>query len=196
MLAVLLQTREDHIALLKELLETDYGGNDALGYLMVLKSDRVAILTGAMQPMIEKKPVQLALLVVRLDHSLTQAERDTPEYKAFRASLSAAVRTAIAERIGKALSGAIDDDLKQELTGLAGGPLRDQFVPAAVEQLRKKPEPGDSREVVAEVLISNLRQAHPNKYDDLALKGLEKDAFVKALDDLNARLRNDGYALP
>jgi hypothetical protein len=196
LLAVLLQTREDHIALLKELLEADYGGNDALGYLMVLKSDRVAILTTAMQPMIEKKPVKLALLVGRLDHSLTQAERDTPEYKAFRASLNEAVRAAIADRIGKALSGAIDDELKQELTGLASGPLRDQFVPAAVEQLRKKPEPGDSREVVAEVLISNLRQAHPNKYDDLALKGLEKDAFVKALDDLNARLRNDGYALP
>lgn len=196
LLSVLLQTREDHIALLKELLDADYGGNDALGYLMVLKSDRVAILTTAMQPMIEKKPVKLALLVVRLDQSLTTAERDTPEYKAFRASLNAAVRTAIADRVSKALSGTIDDELKQELTGLAGGPLRDQFVPTAVEQLRKKPEPGDSRDVIAEVLISNLRQAHPNKYDDLTLKGLEKDAFVKALDDLNARLRNDGYALP
>lgn len=196
LLAVLLQSREDHIALVKELLAADYGGNDALGYLMVLRSDRVAILTSSMEPLIESKPLKLALLVVRLEQSLTQAERDTAEYVRFRASLDAAVRAAVADRIAKALNAAIDDEVKKELTGLAGGPLRDHFVLAAVEQLRKKPEAGESRETVSEVLLSSLRQVHPNKYEDVVLKGLEKDAFVKALDDLNTRLRNDGYQVP
>lgn len=196
LLSVLLTTREEHAALLTELLEAEYGGNDALGYLMVLKADRVAILTTAMQPMVDKRPIRLAQLVIRMDQSLTPAERDNSDYKSFRGGLNSAVRTAFSDRITKALSTPLDEDGRKELTALATGPLRDQFVPTAMAELDKKPAPGAERDTVSEILLSSLRQAHPEKYDNVALKGLSQDDFKRALADLNTRLRNDGYSVP
>ena len=187
---------ETHVALVKELLEAEYGGNDALGYLMVLKADRVQVMTAAMQPLVDRKPVKLALLVARLDQILNQTERESNEYKTFRAGLNSAVRTSLSDKLAKALSGPIDDDMKKDLTGLASGPLREQFVPTAVEQLRKAAAPGASRDTVSEILLLSLKAAHPNKYEGVTLKGLEKDAFLTALDDLNTKLRTDGYAVP
>ena len=200
LIAVLIDKQTDrieaHVALVRALMEADYGANDALGYLMVLKADRIQILTTALQPLVDKKPIKLGQLIARLDQSLNQTERESNDYKGFRVGVNAGVRTAIADRISRALGGTIDDDAKKELTGLASGSLRDQFVPTAVEQLRKAPAMGESRDMVSEILLMSLRQAHPNKYESVALKGLEKDAFVKALDDLNTKLRTDGYAVP
>lgn len=196
LLARLLKTEAEHAALVKDLLGAQYGGNDALGYLLVLKPSRVPVLTAGMQPFVEKQPIKLALLVLKLDQNLNNDERGNRDYQAFRSGLNSAVRAAISEKLGKALRDGVDDDARKEITGLAGGPLRDQFVPTAVEELRKKPEAGDARDTVSEVLLSSLKQAHPNKYEDVTLKGLNKDDFIKALDDLNTRLRNDGYAVP
>lgn len=200
LLSVLLDKEPDrvdtHVALVKELLEAEYGGNDALGYLMVLKLDRVQVMTAAMQPLVDRKPIKLALLVARLDQILNQTERESNDYKSFRVGLNSAVRGALSDKLAKALAGPLDDDAKKDLTGLASGPLRDQFVPTAVEQLRKAPAPGASRDTVSEVLLLSLKAAHPNKYENVVLKGLEKDAFLTALDDLNTKLRTDGYAVP
>jgi hypothetical protein len=196
LLSVLLTKQEEHVALLTDLLEAEYGGNDALGYLMVLKSDRVAIMTTAMQPMVDRKPIKLAQLVIKLDQSLTQVERDNNDYKAFRSGLNSAVRGALADKISAALAAPLGEEAKKELTALATGALRDQFVPTAAAELAKKPAQTAERDTVSEILLSSLRQAHPDKYEKVELKGLSQADFVKALDDLNARLRNDGYAVP
>jgi hypothetical protein len=196
LLAVLYTTQEDHVALLTELLDAEYGGNDALGYMMVLKTDRVAILTSAMQPMVDKRPIKLAQLVIRLDQSLTPAERDSQDYKSFRGGLNTAVRAAFSDRVSKALSAPLDDEGRKELTGLATGPLRDQFVPTAVAELDKKPAPSAERDTVSEILLSSLRAAHPDKYETVSLKGLNQEDFKRALADLVTRLKNDGYAVP
>lgn len=196
LLARLLKTDEEHATLVRDLLGAQYGGNDALGYLLVLKPSRVAVLTSGMQPFVEKQPIKLALLVLKLDQNLNADERGNRDYQSFRSGLNSAVRTAIGEKLGKALRDGLDDEGRKEVTGLATGPLRDQFVPTAVDELRKKPEAGDARDTVSEVLLSSLKQAHPNKYDNVTLKGLNKDDFLRALDDLNTRLRNDGYAVP
>jgi hypothetical protein len=182
--------------LVRELLDAEYGGNDALGYLMVLKSDRVAVLTGALQPMVDGKAVRIAQLMLKLDQSLTPAERDNPDYKAFRGGLNSAVRTAFADKISRALTSPLDEEGRKELTGYATGPLRDLFVPTAMAELDKKPAPGNERDTVSEILLSSLRQAHPEKYDNVVLKGLSQADFQKALTELNTRLRNDGYAVP
>jgi hypothetical protein len=196
LLSVLMTTQEDHVSLLKELLEAEYGNNDSLGYLIVLRTDRIAIMSAAMQPLVDKRPIKLAQLVVRLDQSLAPAERDSNEYKSFRGGLNTAVRTAFADRLSKALTTPLDEEGKKDLTALATGPLRDQFVPSAVAELDKKPAPSAERDTVSEILLSSLRQAHPDKYETVVLKGLKEDDFKRALADLNSKLRNDGYTVP
>ena len=196
LLARLLPTNEEHAALVRELLGAQYGGNDALGYLLVLKPSRVPVLTAGMQPFVENQPIKLALLVLKLDQSLTSDEREDRDYQAFRSGLNSAVRAAMAEKIALGLRDGLDDELRKEITGFASGALRDQFVPSAVDELRKKPESAEARDTVSEVLLAALKQAHPTRYDNVVLKGVNREEFIKALDDLNGRLRNDGYSVP
>ena len=196
LLAVLLTTPEDRRALVTDLLNAQYGGNDALAFLLLLKAPRMEIITGAMQPLVEKKPIKIALLVARLNQGLSGEEQDNGDYKAFRLGLNTAVRKTIGDKLDAALKGTIGDELSKELTGLASGPLRDQFVPTAMDELRKNPGVGDSRDTVSEILLSCLQQAHPGKYNEVKLKGLAGKAFTDALDDLNSKLKDDGYAIP
>ena len=196
LLARLIKTTEDHAQLVNDLLAAQYGGNDALAYLIVLKPSRVPVLTAGMQPFVDKQPIKLALLVLKLDQNLNADERGSRDYQAFRSGLNSAVRSSIGAKLSKALRDGLDDESSKEITGLAGGPLREQFVPTAVEQLRKKSEPGEARDTVSEILLSTLKQAHPDKYDAVVLQELNKDDFLKALDGLNILLRNDGYAVP
>lgn len=196
LLSKLLNSPDEHATLVKDLLACEYGGNDALGYLLLLKPSRTEIVTAAMQPYVERQPIRVELLVVRLDQSLNSDERANRDYVVFRAGLAKAVRARVTEKIGKGLQDGVDDALKQELTGLASGPMRDHFVLAAVAELRRKPDAGDARDTVSEILLSTLRSAHPERYDAVVLKGLTDEAFTKALDDLNDRLRNDGYTVP
>ncbi|MBZ0137261.1 MAG: hypothetical protein K8I27_12920 [Planctomycetes bacterium] len=196
LLARLLDSADAHAALIRDLLAARYGGNDALGYLLVLPPPRIAILRSGTNDFVRDKPIDAALLVLKLDPSLNADERANRDYQTFREGLDRLVRTAISARLATALRDGFDDDSRKDITGLAGGPLRAQFVLSAVEELRKKPETGDARDTVSEVLLSSLKQAHPGKYDTLSMKGLNKEEFVKALDDLNVRLRNDGYAVP
>jgi hypothetical protein len=196
LLAVLLKTPAERQALVKDLLKAQYGGNDALAFLLLLKAPRVDVITGAMQPLVEEQPVKIALLVNRLEQSLTDDEKTAREFKTFRLGVNTAVRKAIGDKLDVALKGSIGEDLNKELTGLASGPLRDQFVPTAVEELRKNPKAGASRDTISEILLSCLRQAHPDKYKGVKLKGLTGKAFTDALDDLNTKLKDDGYAVP
>lgn len=196
LLARLLTTDEEHTLLVQDLSLAKYGDNDALGYLMLLKASRVAITRAGLSKARDTHPIRVALLLLKLDERLTAEERATPEYVDFRNDVNRLARSGIAGKLGKALRDGLDDESRKEITGLAGGPLRDLFVPAALDELRKKPEAGDARDTLSEVLLSVLKQAHPNKYDNLVLKGLNKDDYLKALDDLNTRLKNDGYSVP
>jgi hypothetical protein len=196
LLSRLLITEQEHAELVRDLMDADYGANDALAYLQLLKAPRVGVITAGLQPSVTARPIPLALLVLKLDQSLTSDERGSRDYQSFRGGLDIAVRTAIAGKISRGLKDGLDDDARKEITGLAGGALRGQFVPTAVAELRKKPEAGEARDTVSEVLMSALKQAHPNKYENLTLKGLNREDFLKSLDELNTRLRNDGYAVP
>lgn len=196
LLAVLLKSPEERAALVTALLKAEYGANDALAFMLLMEPPRVAVIIAGMQELVENYPVKIALVVARLHQSLNSSEQNDRDYKAFRIGVNTAVRKAIAARLETALKGAIGDDLKKELTGLASGFLRDQFVPTAVEQLRKNPAVGDSRDTVSEILMAALRQAHPEKYEDIKLKGLAGKEFTDALDTLNNRLKDDGYILP
>lgn len=196
LLAVMIQDPEQQAALITDLLNADYGSNDALAFLMLLKAPRVALITTAMQPLIESKPIKIAELVAALHQRLTVDEQESRDYKTFRLGLNDEVRKAIAAKLDVALKDPIGDDLKKELTGLASGAVRDQFVPTSVKALRKNPGAGESRNVVSEILLAALRQAHPGKYDNVKLDGLTGKEFTDALNDLDARLADDGYAVP
>jgi hypothetical protein len=131
-----------------------------------------------------------------MDQNLTEAERANADYKSFRGGLNSAVRTAFTDLVSRALTAPMDEAQSKALVEHAGGPLRDQFVPAAVAELERTPAQTAERDTVSEILLSSLRQAHPEKYDAIVLKGLAQADFLKALGELNAKLRNDGYAVP
>lgn len=196
LLAKLTHDEPGHIVLLKDLLDADYGMNDALGYLQVLPPSRVDIIVAALQSTVTKKPLELGAMVSRLRGSLTQDELDTREFKQFHGGLMNAVRAEFKNMVRNALNDGLEDDARERIKGFTGGALRTQFIPVAVEELRANADKSEARDKVSEIMLECLKSAHPGKYDDVELKGLERDAFIKEVDLLNARLKNDGYAVP
>ncbi|MBK8207915.1 MAG: hypothetical protein IPK87_14155 [Planctomycetes bacterium] len=198
LLARLNKSAVEHAALLKELLGTQYGDKDVLGYLQALKGSRVEVINTAFQPIIETHAVRIALIIVALEQSKSWSsdEAATREYQVFRGGLTAAVKGEFGRSISSALKNGLPEEEKARLATGASGPLRDLWMPVAIEKLRENAEPGSNRDTVSEILLSSLKQAHPGKYDNFALVGQAKEAFTKALDEITKQMKNDGYAVP
>lgn len=197
-LARLLATTEQHAALLAELVNTEYGDRDALGYLQALKAPRVAVINAAFQALVESRPIRVATILVGLEQSRgwTSEEGAMREYKVFRDGLMSAVRAEYGRQISGVLSNGVNDDERAKLNRGATGPLRELWTLAALEKLREKADPSANRDAVSEILLSSLKQAHPGRYDNFALNGGTKESFLKALDDIAKQMKNDGYAVP
>ncbi|MCC6464910.1 MAG: hypothetical protein IT463_06165 [Planctomycetes bacterium] len=193
LLAVLYSSQDDHAALVRDLMNCEYGEKDALGYLLVLKDQRVAVLSAALEPLLADRAVRVGMLAAQLADSLAPAERDSAQYKAFRASVSSAVRAALGQDCARAIRDGIPAPERERLEALARGTLHNDFVAAAVEQLRAAGAPGSGRDALAGILLAAVKVAHPEKYDDVKLEGLAQADFETALDSLKTRLKSHGY---
>ncbi|MCL4730607.1 MAG: hypothetical protein KJ044_09260 [Planctomycetes bacterium] len=132
-------------------------------------------------------------LAVELASALTRAESESPAFAQFRATVNASVRADLGARVERGIRQGLDDEERRKLEEHANGPLRDQYVLAALEKLAANTAQSDNRDAMAEMLLAVLRKAHPEKYDRVALKGLDAAAFANALDGLKTRLKQDGY---
>lgn len=193
LLARLYTTPEEHIELVQLLLDCEYGERDALGYLLVLRPPRVAVIAGALEPKLATKPIRIGLLTAELARAMAREEAESAAFAQFQKTVSSAVRAAFGARVERALQQPLEQAERQRLEEQAGGPLRDQFVPAALEKLAANTAASDNRDAMAELLLAVLRKAHPEKYDKIALKGLDATAFAAALEGLKTRIKQDGY---
>jgi hypothetical protein len=196
LLARVLQTPEQHAELIRDLMSAPYGKQDALGYLLVLNPPRVEVLVGALQPMVEDSPIRIALLVIALEDNLTSDEREDRNYRVFRSGLDSAVRAEFAAEVTRVLTSEADEQRRGAMTDSASGPLRGLWLPAALRTIREHPAPGEARDFVVDTVLLVVRQAHPEKYDDVSLNALNEEDFLAGLDELITRLREDGYNLP
>lgn len=193
LLARLFTSADEHVELIQNLLDCDYGERDALGYILVLRPSRVSIIARSLEVKLSKKPMRIGILTAELAAALTSAEVESPAFSQFQKSVNAAVRTEFDLRIERALKQKPEDADRKRLEELAGGPLRDQFVPSAIEKLAANTAQNERRDEVSDLLLAVLRKAHPEKYDRVALKGLEPQAFAQAIESLKTRVRQDGY---
>lgn len=193
LLASVYTAPEDHAALVRDLMNCEYGEKDALGYLQVLKDQRVAVLSTALQPLLADKAVRVGMLVAQLADSMAPAERDSAQFKSFRASVSSAVRAALGQDCSRAIREGVQAAERERLEALARGALHNDFVAAAFEQLRAAAAPGTGRDAMAGIVLAALKVAHPEKFDDVKLDGLGQPEFEAALDGLKARLKSQGY---
>jgi len=193
LLARLLATPEEHIELIQQLMDCDYGEKDALGYILVLRPSRVAIIAKALEPKLLTKQMRVGLLVADLATGLTRAESESPAFAQFRGTVNTAVRAEFGVRVERGIKQGLEEAERKRLDELAAGTLRDQFVPAALEKLGANTAASDNRDAMAELLLAVLRKAHPEKYDKVALKGLDATAFATALENLKTRVKQDGY---
>lgn len=196
LLAKLYTSAAEHTSLLNELLGCQHGDKDFIAYVQLLSAPRVALIAATLQPLLEKEPVRVALLIEELHGRITNEEHQDRDYKSLRTSVDASVRAHIARVIGETLSQGMTDARRAELPKLAAQPMRRQFIDAALEQLKTKPAPGEARDEVSEVLLQALRGAHPERYDGVALKGLSQEEFTKAIEQLHPKLKEDGYNVP
>lgn len=193
LLARLYTTAEEHSELIQQLLDCDYGEKDALGYILVLRPSRVAVIAKALEPKLVAKPLRVGRLAADLAAALTPAESESPAFSQFRGTVNAAVRADFAARVERGIKQGLEEAERKKLEENASGVLRDQFVPAALEKLAANTAPGDNRDAMAELLLAVLRKAHPEKYDKIALKGLDAAAFAAGLENLKTRIKQDGY---
>jgi hypothetical protein len=193
LLARLYSTPQEHVDLIQQLMDCDYGEKDALGYILVLRPSRVSIIAKALEPKLAVKPLRVGRLAVELASALTRAESESPAFAQFRATVNASVRADLGARVERGIRQGLDDEERRKLEEHANGPLRDQYVLAALEKLAANTAQSDNRDAMAEMLLAVLRKAHPEKYDRVALKGLDAAAFANALDGLKTRLKQDGY---
>lgn len=193
LLARLYTTPEEHVSLIQQLMDCDYGEKDALGYILVLRPSRVAVVAKSLEPKLAAKPLRVGLLMAELAKALTGPEVESPAFAQFRSTVNTAVRAEFALRVERGIKQGLEEAERKRLEDFAGGPLRDQYVPAALETLAANTAASDNRDAMAELLLAVLRKAHPEKYDKIALKGLDATAFAAALENLKARIKQDGY---
>ncbi len=199
LLARLNVTEVQHIALIQQLLDCEYGEKDALGYILVLPPNRVAIVAAGLESKLRDKPLQAGLLVAELvaaNKGLTSEEVDSPAFGQFRERVRASVREAFGKVLETAIKGGMTEQEKTDLQGWGNGPLRESWVISCVDKLRASTGQTAERDAVAEMLLSVLKQAHPEKFDRTTLKGLDAKAFEAALDTLKTRLKLEGYRFP
>lgn len=196
LLAALLRSEEAHVRLVGDLVDAEHGLNDALGYLQVLVPPRVDVLTGALRPRLNGRALDIGRLVAQLEGGLTAEELDSETYRAFHDDLNRTVRDEFRKSIAGALEDGLKEDVTEKLTAAASGSLRRQFIPAAVEALKDNPAKSESRDTVSDILMTALRDAHPERYEGIELRGLERKEFLAQLDALDGRLRDDGYSVP
>lgn len=182
-----------HGALIAELLANENGDKDAIGYILNVPQSRMSVIQAAVTDFARKTPLRAGVLMNDLSPRLTAPERDGAGFKALRDEVRKAVRTAIGEQVEPAIANGLNDETKASLGLIGNGVLRKQFVIVCVEKLHDKSAPGEGRDAVAELLVSVLKQAHPEKYDAVALKGLDAKAFEAAIDELKKQLKTDGY---
>lgn len=194
LLCRLIDNTDGHVALLKGLLERKFGDRDTLGYLQVLSANRVDVLSLALHDFTTSAPLRAAGIVVALEPALSAEELISQTYQAFRERAYKAARAEFAAGINRALREGADEEGSKALANAAAGSLRRLWVPVAVEQLRQNPEPTASRDVICEILLVALRQAHPDNYSEVALATLSREDFLQGLDALQVKLKQDGYA--
>jgi hypothetical protein len=195
LLARLNTTPEQHIALVNDLLLCEYGVRDVVGYFQSLKAPRVEVITSALRPHRAERLVRVARVVAGVTPLLNDDEKANADFTGFRDEVNTLLRPRLRVDLTNALKNGIDEETRKGMTAVASSALRDQWVPIAIEKLRENADPGEARDVVSEILLSSLKKAHPGTYDNLLLAGT-KEEFVKALDGLNAQVKQDGYTVP
>jgi hypothetical protein len=196
LLAKLIDNVDEHAGLVNDLLNCVYGDRDALGYLQVLRGNRVHVIVTALQPRIDAQPVRIARIVLPLEATLTADELADDAYQTFRKAMKDAARADIANRVSRDLAEGMNEERRAEHARLASGHLRTLWVPAAKEQLRLNADAGEARDALALIFTDALKRAHPERYDRLTLAGLSREEFLRALDALNGQLKQDGYPVP
>jgi hypothetical protein len=196
LLAKLNTESAQHVALINELMLCKHGAPDVVGYIQALKPPRGQTVEAALQPHVKERLIKVALVIAGLESSLTDDEKNGLEYVSFRTQVQTLFRAHAGSDLERALKDGIDDDGKASMAAIARGPLRETWVPVAIEKLREAAAPSPARDTISEVLLSTLKKAHPARYDNVALAGLSKEDFIKALDDLGAQLKQDRYTMP
>jgi hypothetical protein len=179
-LAAMLETEAEHVNLLRALLDARHGEMDALGYLRVLPPPRTDIMTASLRPLIAHNPLRVGCVLAGLSEWLTPAERESDEYRALVAESDSAVKAAFEQQLGRVIAEPTEEHLAAQ-AGHAAGPMRGQWIRAALACLRNHADPTEGRDAVAERLTEALQQAYPDDFQDLELKG-DREAFLATLE--------------